>query len=237
MRTRTILWTVGGLLALLAFTALLAAKAQAQTAPESVTVTVDIDTRSTGAPGTIDPLLTLTPADLEAEVGWMCGLVVFGDNGRSTHPDTNIIITSNGDSVTALDVERVANSRTPAFNGTLTLGPSIVISRQVGPDEIASGGLEIQFTCSNQPTTTTTSTTLTEPPATTTTTATTGTTTTSAPPVTTITVPAPTGVNTGGGSADGSGWILAAIVIAVLAGAALIGAFILGANGGRKTDA
>ena len=95
-------------------------------------------------------------------------------------PDSNAIATSNGDSVTIPDWERAADTRTPATNGTLTLGATVVISIQVGADGVASGGLEIQFTCNppvSPPTTTitsapepsTTTTTVDEPPATTTT--------------------------------------------------------------------
>ena len=171
-----------------------------------VSATVDIDTIVRGDPGYTEVVKTLTPADLEAEPGWICELVGFGDNGESTHDGTNAHISSNGDSVSILDWERVANTRTEATNGTLTLGANITIAIQVGEDGVASGGLEIQFTCNPPPTepplTTTTSTTL--PPPTvdsTTTTSTTG-----PPLVTTTTTPPPiNGVDTGGGAcADGA---------------------------------
>ncbi|KKL63763.1 hypothetical protein LCGC14_2171880, partial [marine sediment metagenome] len=129
--------------------------------------------------GYTENVLVLTPADIEAEPGWICELVGFGDNGESTHPDTNAHISSNGDSVSILDWERVANTRTEATNGTLTLGANITIAIQVGEDGVASGGLEIQFTC-NPPG---------QPPSTTTTTAPPELSTTTTPPTTDTTEP------------------------------------------------
>ncbi len=181
-----------------------------------VTVTVDVETIVRGAPGHTENVLMLTPADIEAEPGWICELVGFGDNGESTHADTNAHISSNGDSVSILDWERVANTRTEATNGTLTLGANITIAIQVGEDGVASGGLEIQFTCNPpgqpppttttpppEPSTTTTSvtppTSVTVPPVTTTTTTVPGATTTTTEP------PPINGIDTGGGAcADGS---------------------------------
>ncbi len=207
--------------------------ARAQTAElMSVTVTIPIDTVVEGDPGSSEVVATLTPADLDAEPGWICDLVGFGDNGESTHPDTNAIITSNGDQVVIPDWERAANTRTAATNGTLTLGATITIAIQVGEDRIASGGLEVQFTCNPPTTTTIGSAPTTQPTATTSTT--TGVTTPSptAPPATTTTLSEPPvgGVPAGGGAcADGAcngslspltTWLLIGVALLLISGLA-----------------
>ncbi len=204
-----------------------------------VSATVDIDTIVRGDPGYTEVVKTLTPADLEAEPGDVCELVGFGDNGESTHDGTNAHISSNGDSVSILDWERVANTRTEATNGTLTLGATITIAIQVGADKVASGGLEIRFTCNppgQPPPTTTTTSTQPEPSPSTTTTApptTSSSTTSTVPSVTTTTTPPPiNGIETGGGAcADGGcdgfrltpleSWValLAALGLVVVGGA------------------
>ena len=183
-------------------------RAEAQEiAQQSVTVTIPIDTVVKGDPGYTEIVATLTPADLDAEPGWICNLVGFGDNGESTHPDTNAIVSSNGDVVIIPDWERAANTRTAATNGTLTLGTTVTIAIQVGPHKIASGGLEIQFTC-NPPGQQTTTTTSSVPESTTTTTqATTPAPSTTVPSVTPTTLSEPPvgGVPAGFGScADGA---------------------------------
>ena len=232
-------WTAGLLVAVIAGVVLTAGAVGAQEGPEllSVTVTIDIDTIVRGDLGYTEVVRTLTPADLDAEPGWVCTLVGFGDNGKSTHPDTNAFIGSNGDVVIIPDWERAANTRTAATNGTLTLGSTITVAIQVGGDRVASGGLEIQFTCNppGQPTTTTTPTTVPTPPTPSPTTTTTSVEAapppTTAPPATPTTLSEPPvgGVPAGGGAcADGScsslsplqTWILIGVVWSLLAGLA-----------------
>jgi len=194
-----------------------------------VSATVDINTIVRGDPGYTETVKMLTPFDLDAEPGWVCDVVGFGDNGESTHPDTNAIVSSNGDSVIILDWERVANTRTEATNGTLTLGATITVAIQVGEDRVASGGLEIRFTCNPQqppPITTTTSSTLPEssttlPPETTTTVGSPSTTL----PVTTTTEPPPiNGIDTGGGACAGGACTVASYAFEIIAGVLALGA-------------
>ncbi len=197
----------GVILAVVVFGFAVSVAAQVEEA-HPVPVTVDIETIVRGDSGYTENVLMLTPADVEAEPGWICDLVGFGDNGDSTHDGTNAHISSNGDSVSILDWERVANTRTEATNGTLTLGANITIAIQVGEDGVASGGLEIQFTCNppGQPPPTTTTTASPEP-STTTTTVPPTTDTTEPPTVTTsssIPIGVPSGVGPVGSCADGA---------------------------------
>ena len=113
----------------------------------------------------------LTVADTPPElIGNTCVGVAEAENQESVHPGNNLIIASGGTQAILYDVERAPNATTPA-SGEVTLGPTVTVSLQMGPDEVFSAGLVIIIGVNCTPPTTTTSsttTTTTEPPTTTT---------------------------------------------------------------------
>ncbi len=149
-----------------------------------VTVIIPLETIVRGDPGEILAVRDPIPvSELNAEPGWFCDVAVIAGNGDSEHNGTDLIIGSNGDEVTAFNVEATAGGTTEAA-GTLTLGESVTFDGRLGEDGVLSAGMSVVFECFEErppsSTTTTTTTTTTEPPGSTTTTTTT-------PPVTTTT--------------------------------------------------
>ena len=143
--------------------------------------------------------LQATVTDHGLPIGAMCDVDVATSNSDSIHPNTNVIVTSNGDQVTAFDVED-GEGAVHQTRGTLTIGDTITVAVQLGAHEVSSLGMEIIFTC-NPPTTTTPPTTVPPPSSITTTTTSDGTTTTSSTsPATTTTETPEGGVPAGGGS-------------------------------------
>ncbi len=145
----------------------------AATAAEQMTITIPIDTKTFGDPGSIHLLETI-PGSVFGEPGSVCGVNIEGGNNRSEHPGNNMIITSNGDSVVAADFERAAFQTTPA-QGTFTLGATVEILLELGTDGASSGGVVVVIECSpppDEPTTTTTTTTIPDTSTSTTTTTT-----------------------------------------------------------------
>lgn len=136
-------------------------------------IVIPIDTRIDAAPGSLTVIATVnTPPEL---VGQSCEGVAVAENGRSVHPNNNLILTSGTSETVLADVEGASYKVTPAA-GAITLGETVTVTLEMGPHGIFSGGLAIliDVECTPPPTTTTTSTT------------TTTTTTTTAPPVPSI---------------------------------------------------
>ena len=174
-----------------------------------VTVIIPLETIVRGDPGEILPVRDPIPvSELNAEPGWFCNVAVIAGNGESEHDGTNLIIGSNGDEVTAFNVEATAGGITKAA-GTLTLGETVTFDGQLGEDKVLSAGMSVVFECfEERPPSSTTTTTTTEPPGSTTTTTTTpretttttsttttipnSTTTTTVPPSSTTTLPTTT---------------------------------------------
>jgi hypothetical protein len=148
--------TAGGLL-------LFAAPAAAQTLPD---ITVDERVPATGraAPGSVH--LVGTDSVDPALIGGTCDVNVNLSNNQSTHPNSNLLITSGSNTVIAPDVERDADTIIDTMPGTLVLeGDTITVSVQLGEDGLFSGGFTIHFACT-APTTTTTVSPTTSPPQT-----------------------------------------------------------------------
>jgi hypothetical protein len=120
---------------------LFAATAVAQAPP---TIVVPIDTVVEGEPGSTHVLATEpVPEELQ---GVACTVFSTSENQSSVHPDSNLTIASGSGSVVLPDVEADPGGTVTASD-TLTLGPDIVVSLELGPDEIFSGGVTVTVTC------------------------------------------------------------------------------------------
>jgi LPXTG-motif cell wall-anchored protein len=227
--------TLGGILAVVA----LIAGAGRATAQADVIV-IPVDTVVRGVP--VGSLTELASAPVAPElVGATCtGDAIGRNNETSVHPGNDLIVTTGSSSAVLHDVEREPGVVTETV-GELTLGEVITVTLRMGPDQTFSGGLVLSFDCQPPPpeTTTTTAppeTTTTAPPETTTTAP--PATTTTAPPETTTTpstapstVP-PTVAQSGGTPTTGAqlpatgvgstGSLLAAGLVAVVAGTVLV---------------
>jgi hypothetical protein len=112
------------------------------------TIVIPINTVVRGDPGTVHVLATrAVPAELQ---GTACTVSSTSENQRSVHPGSNLTVTSGSDSVVLLDVEAVPGGTVTA-SGTLTMGPDIVVSLELGPDRVFSGGLIVTITCPAEP--------------------------------------------------------------------------------------
>ncbi len=161
-----------------------------------VTVIIPLETIVRGNPGEILPVRDPIPvSELDAEPGWFCNVAVIAGNGDSEHNGTDLIIGSNGDEVTAFNVEATAGGVTEAA-GTLTLGETVTFDGRLGEDGVLSAGMNVVFECFEErpppsSTTTTIVTSTTIPTSTTTTTEPSATTTTQSPTTTSTSVPKP----------------------------------------------
>ncbi len=128
-----------------------------------------------------------TPESLGLEAGALCNVSAVGVNQRSAHPGNDVQVGDAAAFVTLQDVEAFPNKTTIAYDGIQLVLPALISYVLImGPDEVYSGGLMVEFDCPETPTTTTPTTTTTIPdesPTTTTTTPQATTTTTSPPPV------------------------------------------------------
>jgi hypothetical protein len=112
----------------------------AAVAQEQDIVRIPLDTVMYGKPGAVKlidpPGVVNVPAD---KVGSQCSVHETSENNRSTHPNTDLIVTSGGSSVTLFDVEREGGGRVDG-DGLLTLGETVSISVRFGADGVFSGG-------------------------------------------------------------------------------------------------
>ncbi len=114
----------------------------------AATVSVPLDTTVSGNEGEIKSVRDPVPvADLNAKVGWICDVSVVTGNPSSAHPFNDLMVGSNGDQVVASDVEEFSGKVTQA-TGTLILGSTVTFDLLLGPDEIFSGGMDVEFECS-----------------------------------------------------------------------------------------
>ena len=142
---KVLLATGAGLGLLLLF----AAPAGAQTLPDII---VDERVPATGraAPGSVH-LVGSDNVDA-ALVGATCDVNVDLANNQSTHPNSDLIITSGSSTVVALDVERDADAIIDTTPGTITLeADTVTVSVRLGPDGLFSGGFTISFACTPPP--------------------------------------------------------------------------------------
>lgn len=170
---------------LIAIAALIVAAAVLTALPASAQpelITVPIDTIVRAPVGSITVLAT---ADVPPDVqGRTCTGRAESANQASVHPDNNLLIETGGVVVVIAGVEAQAGEL-ELISEPITMGPTVTVSLEMGPDEVFSGGfLGLHIDCPPPPTTTTTTTT-----STTTTSTTTTTTTTSVPPTIPLTTP------------------------------------------------
>ena len=151
-RTRNRLVSCGlGLLGVgLALGASAVAVGAAESTSASTSLSFPLDTVVSGEPGTIHEI---TSSDVPANmVGQSCTVTATADNNGSVHPQSNLIVASGTDPVTVRDIEATAGVSTTA-EGTLTLGPTITVSVQLGPDGVFSGGGSVDLVCTPVPVT------------------------------------------------------------------------------------
>jgi hypothetical protein len=133
---------VGALVALLAG---VFGVAQAQEAQQVPTIDIPIDTVVDDAPPFEQHILATQAVD-PADEGKSCEVTIIGTNQESMHPGNNLVVGSNGSSVTAFDVEREPGAITEAV-GTLVLGPTVTVELFLGPDHVFSAGLVVSIDC------------------------------------------------------------------------------------------
>ena len=108
-------------------------------------ISIPVETVVRGNTGSVQPITSVNVAnDMR---GLVCDVTSRAVNQRSVHPNSDLIIRSNGTQVEIKDVEREANGVTPA-TGSLTLGNDISVSVRLGRDRIFSGGMHVEFDCS-----------------------------------------------------------------------------------------
>lgn len=127
-------------------------------------IVITLDKSASGAPGDVITLGTQSVAG--QYVGLTCQGTYSASNNASVHPDTQLIISSGGSSVTINGVED-APGATRTATQPLTLGDTITIAVRLGPDGIASmSGEAVTMDCpaaattTSSPTSTSTSTTV-----------------------------------------------------------------------------
>jgi hypothetical protein len=119
--------------------------AQAQEAQQVPTIDIPINTVVDDAPPFEQHILATQAVD-PADQGKSCDVTVMATNQSSVHPGNNLVIASNGSSVTAFDVEREANAVTETA-GTLVLGSVVTVELFLGPDHVFSAGLNVSIDC------------------------------------------------------------------------------------------
>ncbi len=124
--------------------ALLAAgTAQAANTAAEISIPVSTIVRRIGV-GNTEVLATKSiNADYQ---GMVCDVKATAVNQGSVHPNNDLIVASNGTSVTLADVERAANVETFS-NGTLTLGNNVKVSLRMGDDDVFSAGMDVVLSC------------------------------------------------------------------------------------------
>jgi hypothetical protein len=105
---------------------------------------VPIDTIVRGPEGSVH-FLKGVAVPREA-VGMTCSVAAISGIQGPVHPNSDLIVTSDGPSVTMFDVEREGGDRTDA-DGPLTLGESAKIEVRLGADGIFSGGFIVEIVC------------------------------------------------------------------------------------------
>lgn len=112
-----------------------------QAANEGVILTIPIDTVVRGAGEHI-----LSDEAYPQYSGKVCAVKVTARNQESVHPGNDLRVSSGSDSVLLEDVENEANAEVVA-SGDLTLGDRITVTLIMGPDQLFSGGLDVELNC------------------------------------------------------------------------------------------
>jgi hypothetical protein len=107
-------------------------------------ISIRLDEVTFASPGTVVALeQAVVPTALQGQV---CTATYAGANNSSVHPGTELVITSNGDTIVLTGVEEVAGAVTSA-TGRLTLGPTVTVSVRIGTDGLSSLGASLDLTC------------------------------------------------------------------------------------------
>ncbi len=101
--------------------------------------------------GANDSVTLVLSVDVDpAFVGLECTFTETTTNNESTHPDTDLILESNGSRIEILDVESESSS-VSVGSGSLVLGETIDVSVRLGEDRVASGGFVVLVDCTVEP--------------------------------------------------------------------------------------
>ena len=96
-------------------------------------------------------LTQLTSVDVPTEAfGQECRVSSLGTNRQSVHPGNDLLVQSGSSQVVLPNVEGVAGGTVTA-DGTLTLGDTITVTLDMGPDEVFSAGFDVIVECDPQP--------------------------------------------------------------------------------------
>jgi hypothetical protein len=99
-----------------------------------------------GAPGDVVELVT-APVGAD-EVGMICVITAVSDNNTSTHPNSDLIIETNGDSFTISDVEAAPEQKKQESSVEgVELGDKVTVSVRLGEDGVFSGGVVLTSDC------------------------------------------------------------------------------------------
>lgn len=79
-------------------------------------------------------------------VGLTCSATAVSENQSSVHPGNNLVVESNGSTITLADVEREAGVSTDS-SGSLTMGNKVVVSLVMGNDGVFSAGMDLHIMC------------------------------------------------------------------------------------------
>lgn len=91
-------------------------------------------------------LVTIATADL---AGSTCDVRSVRRDRTAVNQDNDLIVTSGQESTTLTDVEREPGAVTEG--GPITLGDTITVVLEIGPDEAFAAGLDIEFDCAADP--------------------------------------------------------------------------------------
>jgi len=99
-----------------------------------------------GEPGDVVELITVPVG--AGEVGMVCLITAVSDNNPSTHPNSDLIITSNGDSFEIRDVEAAPEltKKESSVEGVV-LGERVKVEVRLGEDGVFSGGVILTSEC------------------------------------------------------------------------------------------
>lgn len=94
-----------------------------------------------------DTIVSLASEKVPQEyLGYICTANAIAENQDSVHPGNDLIVSSNGTSITMKDVERAPDVTTPS-TGILELGPTVDVSLKMGNDAVFSGGMVVTLDC------------------------------------------------------------------------------------------
>jgi LPXTG-motif cell wall-anchored protein len=108
-------------------------------------IVVPIDDIEAGPPGSI---VIVGEADVEPEFQNVeCIATAIVRNQESEHPNNDLLITSGDDTIVIPDVESHAFDTTE-YLLPIVLGPTVSVALRLGGDGYFSGGIDVQFDCS-----------------------------------------------------------------------------------------